>query len=1296
MAANSNSSKVSRFSTTLKAFKFNNNSDKPPTPPPKDGSCYNLNINRSFVSLAPESSLSLMNRFMGLPPTWTANLANAGFSEEEIIDIQNRRQAARSPGPHYLYLNRPASPAYSPRVPVLAHSRMTSPQHGQVPDTPSPPSIHPPIPSVASPIDTPRMFPPQRQAQFDNHHIHNYNHHPTSSIGSLATSVLSHATTTSVTSFVQEAPSFAGSASIRGPSPQPLQQSSVSPRWPFQIINELPSPPPSYNVLGASYPNSSAEKSQMRNVTPPSTRALLTPDVTPSDAHLLNTSLTIPLSPPSHQQVHTVSITTTSPATTPSPTSTTSTHDTSTLGTSTPDTPLTRPPSTSSTSSSSASTDTDTDTDTLCKRLTALPPRLSLHKSKDSTDLTSWGEALLSGISTASGGGSARGVGNILETAQEAGFGLGLGWGLGAGVVSSRAVANGRGKEEEPMTNRDYYKRAIEQRRASQVQGQRKGASLVPPLNVNVRSTNSSNGFDDDDEEEEEWVDTRKGGVGEDGPSSSVAQPAVTARYDPNATSWDEDGYVAGKDGPEEREGTNVNGRGVRREMRDEEDEEEEEEEECVGEGDYGAPRASPLWKDIEGLLRPGNLNSRSTAHRPLDDTLSVPSPGTEPSHEEDVGERGKRESSRSSTSTVLAEAATISVARSVSVVRKVGRYVVGRSPVVERRDEPQDEDGWGVGQAHLLSQSQSQSQLRTQIHHHSPPRVQFQSGYKPPPKPTRPAPPPPPSSSSPLSSSSGSGSGSGSGSRSGSTSASSSENENEDSTPATEDVDEDDDMKALEYYHGRRTPDTSRTFLPVHPQLQMKEREVVSDDAHPVEETEELQEEELDHTTDRAQGIKVPTRPGIVIVQEDVPSTSSKLPQLHPPSNSLPIPSLALAPVPTPTSATSFVTTTPLSPFHRYPGWLSAIVRPLEEYIDDSIDPREYYLDLQEIAEGDSGSVFAARLTPTPSIANLWLPPRIKARDAEDLANRCTTVVAIKSVAILPTGSPKLVDLEKELRIMRKLMGEGGGQGQGHDNVLGMEAVYVDLVEDALWIRMELMERSLADIVGLVPSGLILGDRTVARFASDVLQALEFLQHHRIAHRDVRSDNLLVNSQGVLKLRLIWSSLAIADFSNAVQLPNESSMSSDLVGVAYWQAPEMRSYVVPTLPIQLDRPNMLPCRPPYDALKVDVWSLGATVWEMAEAEPPFAKTQQFSDRWPTLSRPHLFSPVYHEFLRLCSQPSSTRPSPSELTKCLSLSQHPFINNACGRQVIIQLISRCVTIEQALLEGDVSRGFLQE
>jgi len=215
------------------------------------------------------------------------------------------------------------------------------------------------------------------------------------------------------------------------------------------------------------------------------------------------------------------------------------------------------------------------------------------------------------------------------------------------------------------------------------------------------------------------------------------------------------------------------------------------------------------------------------------------------------------------------------------------------------------------------------------------------------------------------------------------------------------------------------------------------------------------------------------------------------------------------------------------------------------------------------------------------------------------------------------------------------------------------MDSLYVDLVEDSLWIRMELMERSLADVIALAGQGLMVHERMIARFASDVLMALDYLQTQCIAHRDVRSDNLLLNRNGVLKL---------ADFSNAVRVAPNARTCSDIAGVIYWQAPEIRTG-------------------PYDAMKVDVWSLGATVWETAETEPPFSDVKDprmFGNRWPVLSHPEVYSRSFHDFLRLCSRPSSSRPDPSELTDT------PFIRNACGRPVIMQLLSQCTAIEERI------------
>jgi hypothetical protein len=61
------------------------------------------------------------------------------------------------------------------------------------------------------------------------------------------------------------------------------------------------------------------------------------------------------------------------------------------------------------------------------------------------------------------------------------------------------------------------------------------------------------------------------------------------------------------------------------------------------------------------------------------------------------------------------------------------------------------------------------------------------------------------------------------------------------------------------------------------------------------------------------------------------------------------------------------------------------------------------------------------------------------------------------------------------------------------------------------------------------------------------VLQAIAFMNRKNCIHRDIKSDNILLNHRGEVKL---------ADFGFAVQMEDFSSRRETVVGTPYWMAP--------------------------------------------------------------------------------------------------------------------------------------------
>ncbi|KAJ7144139.1 kinase-like domain-containing protein [Mycena epipterygia] len=313
-----------------------------------------------------------------------------------------------------------------------------------------------------------------------------------------------------------------------------------------------------------------------------------------------------------------------------------------------------------------------------------------------------------------------------------------------------------------------------------------------------------------------------------------------------------------------------------------------------------------------------------------------------------------------------------------------------------------------------------------------------------------------------------------------------------------------------------------------------------------------------------------------------------------------------------------------------KYEGWVARAISPLSRFIDAAVNPRHHYLDLQEIGDGRGDTtLYVAQLSENRR-DDLTLPNHVKERDQSDLLARRQTYVAIKSVPIVPSGSPKLLEVLSELSTMRDIQ---------CDNILGMDALYIDPEEDTLWIRMELMTRTLSSVIDLNAAGLVLPDRTIAGCTKDILSALEHLRINDISPRNIRSENVLINHHGVLKL---------TNLSNAVKVSSG-------------------------FPAQVSAPSST-------KITSDASALGALVWELAAGVRPPSDSRSSGADWPSLSSATSRTPAFHEFIQLCFEfvvgNIGYRP----------LIESAFIRDACERPTLAQLLVQCTVFEGRLRE----------
>ncbi|KAG9136404.1 hypothetical protein Leryth_024461 [Lithospermum erythrorhizon] len=271
------------------------------------------------------------------------------------------------------------------------------------------------------------------------------------------------------------------------------------------------------------------------------------------------------------------------------------------------------------------------------------------------------------------------------------------------------------------------------------------------------------------------------------------------------------------------------------------------------------------------------------------------------------------------------------------------------------------------------------------------------------------------------------------------------------------------------------------------------------------------------------------------------------------------------------------------------------------------SVNADDYQL-YEEIGDGVSATVFRALYVPLNEIV------AIKVLDLEKCNN-------------------DLDGIRREVQTMTLI---------DHPNVIRAHCSFT--TGHSLWVVMPYLSGGscLHIMKSSFPDGF--EEAVIATLLREVLKALVYLHSHGHIHRDVKAGNILIDSDGSVKL---------ADFGVAACMfdaGDRQRSRNTFVGTPCWMAPEVMQ--------QLHG---------YD-FKADIWSFGITALELAHGHAPFSKYPPMKVLLMTLQnappgldyeRDRKFSKSFRELVAACLvKDPKKRPSSEKLLK------HHFFKHA--------------------------------
>ncbi|KAH8286503.1 hypothetical protein KR054_010308 [Drosophila jambulina] len=216
-----------------------------------------------------------------------------------------------------------------------------------------------------------------------------------------------------------------------------------------------------------------------------------------------------------------------------------------------------------------------------------------------------------------------------------------------------------------------------------------------------------------------------------------------------------------------------------------------------------------------------------------------------------------------------------------------------------------------------------------------------------------------------------------------------------------------------------------------------------------------------------------------------------------------------------------------------------SGVIEVKSQRSEDWEIPFESITDLEWLGSGAQGAVFSGKLK--------------------------NEIVAVKKVKELK---------ETDIKHLRKL---------DHENIIKFKGVCTQ--SPVFCIIMEFcpygpLQNILKEEQVMLPSRLVSWSKQIAL-------GMQYLHSHKIIHRDLKSPNILISTNEVVK---------ISDFGTSREW-NEISTKMSFAGTVAWMAPEV---------IRNE-----PC-----SEKVDIWSYGVVLWEMLTCEIPYKDVDSSAIIW--------------------------------------------------------------------------------